>query len=566
MVPESKLSPSMIRRLCNLLWLALLPLGSCVADDQGLIPPPDALFFPTGVSISPDGRWAFVTNGNTDLRYSGGSMVAVDLDKAVGLINANLCRGHDPIDVRIPVCVQPEDAAYAANNVIDASKTITIGSFAGQPAVQRFLGPRSDATGRKLGNCRAIAAQPVCDPDDPHSCLLCPDGTAPAGGCPGGVAPVTYECIPRFDPDPAQGFRLLVPVRGDPSLTWINVGKTGVMDCGQGTAPGARCDTNHRITTLESEPSVVLSPEPFGVAVSEDLGIAVTAHLYQGTVGLFDVGDSVGTDPRLVDQRTLFSPNSSGARGAYGVAIRSIDPALVPPRCEGFPTCSLGDFTDIYVTSRFSDHADIAEVIARGADQCYPGFSDPAHNCTDTRQLAIVPSSQIPVDTFLVNGSDMRDIKFSADGNRAFIVDRSPPSLLIIDTTASPPPAGDPRAVFLAAVEVCSQPSLLAVREGAGPRRVYVSCFATGEIFVVDPDLAEVIDVIEVGTGPNAVTLVPTKSIVLPGDTAATPHLLGLVANFADNDLAVLDLEPGSRLENTVLFKIGTPHGVQRSH
>src|SRR5262249_58045301 len=67
-----------------LVFLCFLGLA-CSVSDQGHAPPVDQFFFPTGVVANPYGRWLYVTNGNTDLRFSGGSVVSVDFDTALAL-------------------------------------------------------------------------------------------------------------------------------------------------------------------------------------------------------------------------------------------------------------------------------------------------------------------------------------------------------------------------------------------------------------------------------------------------------------------------------------------------
>ena len=520
--------------MIRLSLVLLLFAPACNVSDEGRSPPADGFFYPTGIAVDPRGDWLFVTNGNTDLRYNGGSVVAVKLsaDDGTGILDQYLtgaCTGRDPIDNRTAVCDQSQ--------AIDSSRTVALGSFAGQPVVQRFFRPRTDLSGQPSGILRGTGDP--CNPDPP----------APA------VRDV--NCVPLLDPDPELGYRLLVPVRGDPSLTWINVSKDGELDCGQGAGPVGRCDATHRLTVVATtppgDPQVTLAPEPFEVALSEPLGVAMTAHLTSAVVALFDIGDGPGVMPELVDQRPgAFSLNGNGVRGAFGIAFRPTDGATLPTVCEGLPACPLGDFTYAFVTSRFSPRVGL--LLARGSDQCRPQMTDDP--CAQGRALAIVAGPQIPLDALLIDGSDARDVKFTRDGNRAYVVDRRPPSLLEIDTTASPPPSGPPADILLRAIEVCQDPSYIALREDPPPLRAYVTCFAAGQIFVVDPAREAVVEVIQVGRGPNALVQLPPQS--RHGALGA----LGVVANFADNDLSVLDLQPGSPTENTVLFKIGAPRPI----
>jgi DNA-binding beta-propeller fold protein YncE len=529
-------SESNSRFLMPRLLLATLLLGACAGSDEGRTAPADSFFFPTGVVISPDSRFAFVTNGNTDLRFNGGTVAVVDLHEAIGryMKDPNKCGfGTDPIDNRIAVC----DEKNPVNNktIILGDKTVRVGNFPGQPAVQQFLKPTGTATQRgTLASCDPALGDP--------------------------------NCIPGYQPDPSQGYRLLLPVRGDPSLTWINVDPNGTLDCGQSAGPVGQCDGAHRITQLLIDSSIVFAPEPFGVSVSNEMGVALTSHLASATVSLFDIGDRSTTPPHFVDViNGVFDVNQNGSQAAYGVALRPLDPALVPATCPGLPNCTLGDYEIFFATSRVSPR--LAQLVARGADLCRPelpgcgtctnpdpSMCPPCDVCNGQREMAVVESTQVRLDLYLSDGSDVRDVKFTKDGNRAYVVDRSPPTVVEIDTTSVPPPAGDPRDVILRAIEVCPQPSLLAVREDPPPLRVYVTCFAAGQIFVIDPPRGEVIDVINVGRGPNAVELLPTHDGPL--------GQIAVVANFADNDLAVVDMNPGSATENTVLFKIGMPNPV----
>lgn len=534
-----------------LVFLCFLGLA-CSVSDQGHAPPVDQFFFPTGVVANPYGRWLYVTNGNTDLRFSGGSVVSVDFDTALALFASGGCSSRDPLDTRIPVCLGSDtDAHDGSRRVIDPARTLRIGSFAGQPVVQRFLAARG---GGSVGmrRCPIVPAASAAACQMARACNPQTDGP---------------NCIPTFDPDPSPGFRLLITVRGDPSMTWINVkgagAEEGALDCGQGTSgPVPSCDSKHRLTTLASDPAQILVPEPFEIAVSEHMAIALAAHLYRASASLYALGDGPDIQPSVVDQRSgLFDPASSGALGAYGVALRPIDPANLPAVCEGQPggICTLGDFSFLFVTSRFSPR--VAQVLARGADLCRPdlGF-DPCR--ASSYAMSILSSGQLRLESFFIDGGDVRDIKFIRDGTRAFLVDRRPPSVLELDTSPAPPPAGDPRNAVLRAVEVCEEPSLLALREDPGPLRVYVSCFSAGQIYVIDPERGAVLDVIQVGRGPNAVVQIPPIMIQLPSEPAPALHTLGVVADFADNDLAVLDLTPGSPTENTVLFRIGAPRPI----
>ena len=62
---------------------ALGLIWGCAVDVAGTIPPDQALFFPTTMETSADGRYAYVVNSNFNQTYSSGWVSVVDLDAAL---------------------------------------------------------------------------------------------------------------------------------------------------------------------------------------------------------------------------------------------------------------------------------------------------------------------------------------------------------------------------------------------------------------------------------------------------------------------------------------------------
>src|SRR5439155_294850 len=99
-------------------------------------------------------------------------------------------------------------------------------------------------------------------------------------------------------------------------------------------------------------------------------------------------------------------------------------------------------------------------------------------------------------------GNDGRQIFFQPDGNRAFMTENNPPSVVVIDTRPSQVSSSLPANQVTDIVDVCQNPSHLMVRtvETQGPpgapplpqTRLYVACFISNQIMVVDPDRPEV--------------------------------------------------------------------------
>jgi DNA-binding beta-propeller fold protein YncE len=310
--------------------------------------------------------------------------------------------------------------------------------------------------------------------------------------------------------DPGS-WRLFAAVRGDPSITWIDYDLTSRdLDCGDVGASYPECDDNHRLTQLRNDPDLSRIPdEPFSLYVDSQNGYVVATHLTSGAVSLTDA-PADGSPPVLSDALGgLFAADpNTGVRGAAGVAGRLPGSA----------------FDRIYVTSRSEARVQTLYVARPDGD------------------LPVI----VPADFFFMNrvlpSDDGRGIAFSASGERAFIINRDPPMLQIFDT--APGEGGAPKNELLGAVELCQQASNLAVADMGRGERVYVACFQTGQLWVIDPQGAQLEAVVTVGRGPNDVV-------------ASTAHGQIYVSNFLEDTVAVVDAGPGSVTENRVVLRLG---------
>jgi hypothetical protein len=68
---------------CRALCVAALFSVDCARTLPGESPPDHAFYFPDGLAISPDGRYAYVASANFDLRYSSGWVSVVDVGAAL---------------------------------------------------------------------------------------------------------------------------------------------------------------------------------------------------------------------------------------------------------------------------------------------------------------------------------------------------------------------------------------------------------------------------------------------------------------------------------------------------
>ncbi|MEO1171821.1 MAG: hypothetical protein AAFX94_07175 [Myxococcota bacterium] len=58
---------------------------SCADELEGTQPPDNVLYFPIGLEVSADGRYAYVSNSNFDLRFNSGWLATIDLENALGI-------------------------------------------------------------------------------------------------------------------------------------------------------------------------------------------------------------------------------------------------------------------------------------------------------------------------------------------------------------------------------------------------------------------------------------------------------------------------------------------------
>jgi DNA-binding beta-propeller fold protein YncE len=304
--------------------------------------------------------------------------------------------------------------------------------------------------------------------------------------------------------------RLLIPVRGDPSITWIDY-RAGErrLDCGgSGSAP--LCDADHRLDRLRNDLELPgLTEEPWSIHVDSGNQYAIVAHLTSGTVSLIDSPGN-GDAPVISDALGgLFATNpSSGVRGATGVAGRS----------PGAPDAA------IYVTSRAESRIQTMHVYR------------PAGG------LAALVSGEFFFLDRLIPSSDSRGIAFSADGQRGYVVSRDPPTVQILDTENSP--QGYPRNAVIGAIEICRQASVIAVGDFGAGEKAYVSCFQDSRVWVLDLGRATLDAIIDVGRGANTMAMALGRGRLF-------------VTNFLEDTVSVIDTVPGSPTENRVVLQLG---------
>jgi hypothetical protein len=520
--------------LFRLLLTACLLGAGChwSLDDPGTEPKPYKLYFPTGLAIDPAGRYLYVSNANADLRYGGGTVQVVDtarFEAAVaafradptpcpaGIIDDRCACRFDPLDPSVVDCaetIQPPSGPLVPLFLVP-NTTVKVGNFAGEVRVRRTSVDGAADTKR----------------------------------------------------------RLFVAVRGDPSVTFIDVDTAGFQ--GADTRPGALacftdrasvtnrpgynaatnvttgapgCDADHLIQTYEcvGQPSCTattmqLPPEPFSMTLDEGVrgdgtpyARLVLPHLASGQVTLIDATSDDATHAVQSVSTSFFAADGSGRHGAFALAPR--DPGT--PGSLWYLTSNL---QPTIATFRIADFD------------------------------VVVPSVTFSVGGAFATGNDVRDVAFEPGGLRAFLTANNPPSVVVLDTAIKQNAAarGQPNNQVVDIIDVCQTPSHMGVRRAIVPgapgtpgnngrlrTQIFVVCFLSNQVMIVDPDLPAVSDTIIVGRGPNDIAF-NFGDQQSPG---AGPRR-AYITQFAESTIGVLDLEPGSPTENRLVARIGLPAG-----
>ena len=480
----------------NSFLISLLVASGCSlsVNDPGTDPLPAQFYFPSGIAIDPSQPLLYVSGANADLRYAGGIVQVVDLARFDrALADYRAQKPSADTGLCAPDPIDPNVIACDETPFVFGNQTVKVGNFAGDIRV------------------------------------------------------LTTGAATR---------RLFVGVRGDPSITWIDVDASNasapVLDCfddlaaarAQPNQPPA-CDGSHLVrSVLVTErscpqgslagqcPSMIgiLPPEPFGMAL--DVGAyadgtayqhLLVSHLGSGQVSLIDRLDTPNPTVEYVSA-PFFTSDATGHRGAFALAPQHPGQGL-----------SLW-----YLTSNVNPQIATFRV---------------------AQANAIVPSQTFSLSGVFQVGNDVRDVAFQPDGARAFFTENNPPSVFVVDTRPNATSADFPANQIVDVLDVCQEPShmlpltfQLPGAPGEPPlvqNRLYVVCFVANQVMVVDADTPQVLDTILLGRGPN--------DIVFDERDGFTPRRRLYVSDFADWTISMIDLDPGSPTENRVVARIGLP-------
>lgn len=494
---------SLAGRLGRWLGLSLLALGiaaGCVSPGEGPSPPGNELYYPVGLAVSPGGHTLWAANSDFDLQYNAGTVIALDLDR---------------IRAMVPPLWDSSDPRYPC------------GSLGANTAQVIYPGP--------------------CAPVDLNH---------PADGK--GTLVGTYTEIGAFATDlmvlPPRGeetrARLFLPVRGDPSVTYIEVpddreqAAPASMWCGQ-TPDSQRCSDAFR---AGQDPSTnlrgaVLPPEPYGIAASDNGDALVVTHQTTGTLSL--VTNPPAGVPTLQYVMT-------------GMPYGAIDIAALPT--PGFVTAMGYDYQPGFLTTfRASAEVDLVRYYDdKAASPSRPFLSRTARvgislNSSGVDSRGIVVGSHERKRCEAACSAEIECLRDCASiPVQVFIANRSPPSLLVGEVRSTVTDTwADDTLVLYDSIPMPWGPSRVAMgqvtdTDGEQHPRVFVACFDARKVYIYDPINNRQDTAIRTGRGPHGFAFDPIA-----------PYLY--VVHFTDSYIGVVDLDRRHATYGTVLASIGIP-------
>ena len=312
---------------------------------------------------------------------------------------------------------------------------------------------------------------------------------------------------------------LYVTSREGNTLTWIEVSRddaTGSprLACSEEGAEEGRQPTcnggKYVFGGLDEE--LHTGADPFGVAVVPPAGDQpgwVMTVAFQGTMAVFRIGK--GGRPEFKRHVNLTS-------GSYGVAVHPVTRA-------------------VYATSKLANvifSVDVDEVA-------------PAPNAPEGTEATVEASAKTAV--VISNPTTGRDfgrgVAFNEAGTMAFVAYRTPPSLMVVDTTIDD--SGVPANRIISAIPLGDGPAAVSVaRSGSDGRElVYVTLYNADQVAVIDPSRMEVLELIEVGDGPFDITVIQRDGLKR-----------AYVTLFEDHTLGVIELDPKSPFYHQEIARI----------
>ncbi len=522
--------------------------AGCFLGDVTLPPPPDQIYYPTGLVRSPGGSTLYVANSDFDLQYDGGSVLALDLVTMRARLQALLGKLR-----MVGSSVPDGNGGTRIFPVEEACSTLGIN-------INKTLSP---------GPCLALPLT-VARMDEK---TLIPSTTIGAFAS-GAIFVQRKGSMPDA--------RLFIPVRGDPSITFFDVSDDDLdanpetpgafslqLDC-TGVLPhvvGERCNNKHRIGVepFESTRAIILPTEPVGIAASEDGTAILVAHQTQQSVSLTidDPAQKTPTTDGSVTKPTLEFVLGGLPNGPTDVVTVPI-PALIKAKTEARPP-RIDYQRGFLVTYNAAAVVDLIRVHKDESGTSRPFLTRSNETSIgvnadgkDSRGIAVDGDARHDCEIACATGDTaclLECVKIPID---VFIANRAPPSLLIgrLETTLIPEDSTTPTAAFDKVFITDSIPlafgaSKVAVGkvidpEGKLSRRVFVGAFDSKRVFSYDPQARRIDAILVTGRGPHALTFDRDNDASLfdkNGKVVENGHAFLIVGHFTDSYLGVIDLD-----------------------
>ncbi|WP_437553018.1 hypothetical protein WME97_17225 [Sorangium sp. So ce367] len=538
----------------------------CFVEGEGLPPPVEGLYYPTGLAVSLGGRVLYVANSDFDLQFNGGTVQALDLQRlrrrALTLQSALAPGGPN-----------------ASASVRDACNKVGLATNAASSLYPGPCGPLDISA--LEGEDEVVRSSAVIGAFASNLLLV--------------HRPLSGE---GADPGAERQARLFVPVRGDPSVTFFDVADdrsdgAGAqrcdgdacfqLDCGA-SAAGGRCSRDHRIGEDPGQELIrrKLPLEPFGIAAGPGGTSIVVSHQTESAASVIVNRWEANERPQLAHVLTdlAFGPTEVAAVPRPGV--------LGALQQGGWAIDDQPAFAVTYLAAPELGLLRYQDAASGGAPRLYESTPTPITSLasgTDSRGIAFDASERQACEDGCAGAAECleRCVEIPIP---VYVAHRGPNSLLIGELTTtlvkkdSDVPAAKRASVFYSigfhdAAVLGAYPSRIEIGEvidleGVPRRRVFALAFDSGLAFSYDPEARRVDAVIKTGRGPQALAFDTgsTRSDDADkkrcereqGSAGCDPYSLMYIAHFTDSYLGVVNLDMRkTNTFGTMILTVGTP-------
>ncbi|HMA94864.1 MAG TPA: hypothetical protein VKP30_19370 [Polyangiaceae bacterium] len=545
-----------------------LVISACYSSGEGIAPPLDRVYFPVGLTTDCDRRYEpgctpkylYVVSSDFDLQYNAGSVQGIRLDGVRFIVNA---LGDDP--------------GKHCNDLAGSQLKLGV-----QSEADRMIYP---------GPCKPVDLDK--NPDSLGKLLSSNEHTVGIGAFATDVL-LKYGPISPSHPEPRK--RLLIPVRGESSLHWIDLGENGELKCAQSGSP-QKCGKKHRIGTEETENlrEVIMPPEPYAIAASDAGDAIVVTHQTHGALSLFSQDLDDGRDGWALGPKLSYVHYLS-ATGAVALAavpeseyVRSLRNSWLMNKSESYaPDPYPPGFAVVYRNSARIDLVRLFRDEWSAPEQPYlqnlqtvqaAGLRANAGD-TDSRGMAFDDSARRNEEAECSDVADVaerdRCLKHAASITvGAYVSSRSPSSLIVgaaepaltesetaLGRAFSDTPNKDmPR--FDGVFPLPQGASRVYVgqiinEQGQPEPRVFVVCYDQRQIAVYDPRRRIIEKYIRTGRGPHAMAFDFDEAD--PAAPEQPGYALGYVGHFLDSYVGVIQLDRRKiRSYGTIVLSLAQP-------